>query len=202
MSKQNIVIIKYNAGNIRSVNNALLRLEQNAEITSDPDKIRKADKVIFPGVGEAASTMRYLEQSGLSGLIQSLRQPVLGICLGMQLMGSYSEEGEVSCLNIFDESVRKFRLPEPNPDNIKIPQMGWNRIFDLKGELFDSSMEGGYLYFVHSYYLSMGKHTAATTNYINNYSSAMQRDNFFATQFHPEKSGPLGQRIIERFLKL
>jgi imidazole glycerol-phosphate synthase subunit HisH len=202
MAKQNIVIIKYNAGNIRSVNNALLRLNQEAEITADPEKIRKAHKVIFPGVGEASTTMKYLNDTGLSGIITALTQPVLGICLGMQLMGSHSEEGDVKCLGIFDEAVRKFQLPQPNPDNLKIPQMGWNQICDLKSNLFDPSLEGRYVYFVHSYYVSAGVHTAATTNYILPYSSAMQRDNFFATQFHPEKSGPVGQRILENFLKL
>lgn len=202
MTKQKIVIIKYNAGNIRSVNNALIRLNQEAEITADPEKIRGADKVIFPGVGEASTTMRYLNETGLSAVIQELKQPTLGICLGMQLMGSHSEEGDVACLNIFDEPIRKFVVPTPNPSNLKIPQMGWNRIFDLKSELFDASLEGQYVYFVHSYYVASGAHTAATTDYILNYSSALQRDNFFATQFHPEKSGPVGQRILERFLKL
>lgn len=202
MAKQKIVIIKYNAGNIRSVNNALIRLNQEAEITADPEKIRSADKVIFPGVGEASTTMQYLNETGLSAVIQALKQPTLGICLGMQLMGSHSEEGDVACLNIFDEPIRKFVVPTPNPSNLKIPQMGWNRIFDLKSELFDASLEGQYVYFVHSYYVAAGPHTAATTDYILNYSSALQRDNFFATQFHPEKSGPVGQRILERFLKL
>jgi imidazole glycerol-phosphate synthase subunit HisH len=202
MTQQKIVIIKYNAGNIRSVNNALTRLNQEAEITADPEKIRQADKVIFPGVGEASTTMRYLNETGLSEVIRSLTQPTLGICLGMQLMGSHSEEGDVDCLNIFDEPIRKFVLPATNPVNFKIPQMGWNRIFDLKSDLFDASLEGQYVYFVHSYYVALGEHTAATTDYLLNYSSALQRDNFFATQFHPEKSGPVGQRILERFLKL
>jgi glutamine amidotransferase len=202
MAKQKIVIIKYNAGNIRSVNNALIRLNQEAEITADPEKIRSADKVIFPGVGEASTTMQYLNETGLSAVIQALKQPTLGICLGMQLMGSHSEEGDVACLNIFDEPIRKFMVPTPNSSNLKIPQMGWNRILDLKSDLFDASLEGQYVYFVHSYYVAAGTHTAATTDYILNFSSALQRDNFFATQFHPEKSGPVGQRILERFLKL
>ena len=202
MTKQNIVIIKYNAGNIRSVNNALKRLNQEAEITADPEKIMKADKVIFPGVGEASTTMKYLNETGLSKIITSLTQPVLGICLGMQLMGSHSEEGDVKCLGIFDEAVKKFQLPQINPDNLKIPQMGWNQIYNLKSDLFDASLEGQYVYFVHSFYVSSGPDTAATTNYIHPYSSALQRNNFFATQFHPEKSGPVGQRILENFLKL
>lgn len=202
MTKQNIVIIKYNAGNIRSVNNALIRLNQEAEITSDLEKISKADKVIFPGVGEASTTMKHLNETGLSQLIKTLTQPVLGICLGMQLMGSFSEEGNVKCLGIFDETIKKFQLPNPNPSNLKIPQMGWNRIYNLKSNLFDASLEGRYVYFVHSYYVSSGSHTAATTDYIQPYSSALQRDNFFATQFHPEKSGNVGQKILENFLKL
>ena len=143
MAKQDIVIIRYNAGNIRSVKNALLRLDIEAEITGDPDRIRKADKVIFPGVGEASTTMTHLNETLLSDLIRELKQPVLGICLGMQLMGSRSEEGDAECLNIFDQPVVRFQLPTPNPDNLKIPHMGWNRIFDLKGDLFDASMEGG-----------------------------------------------------------
>lgn len=202
MAKQNIVIIKYNAGNIRSVNNALQQLNQEAEITADPEKITRAHKVIFPGVGEASTTMKYLNDTGLSDVIKSLKQPVLGICLGMQLMGSFSAEGDVKCLGIFDETVKKFILPNPNPNNLKIPQMGWNRIINLKSNLFDASLEGQYVYFVHSYYVSSGPHTAATTDYILPYSSALQHDNFFATQFHPEKSGTVGQKILKNFLKL
>ncbi|WP_430810698.1 MULTISPECIES: imidazole glycerol phosphate synthase subunit HisH [unclassified Carboxylicivirga] len=199
---QKIVIIKYNAGNIRSVANALARLGCEAEITADPIKIRAADKVIFPGVGEASNTMAYLRSTGLDELIVSLRQPVLGICLGMQLMCSHSEEGDVACLNIFNERVRKFQLPEPNPDNIKIPKMGWNTLTNVQKPLFDSSLEGGYVYFVHSYYVALGEHTAATSNYILPYSAALQKDNFFATQFHPEKSGSVGDRILANFLSL
>jgi len=202
MSKQNIVIIKYNAGNIRSVNNALLRLGYEAEITADADKIHAADKVIFPGVGEASTTMKYLNETGIGSIIKELKQPVLGICLGMQLMCSHSEEGDVTCLNLFDEKVRRFELPSPNPENLKVPQMGWNQIFDLRSDIFDSSLEGQYVYFVHSYYVAKGADTAATTNYILPYSSALQRDNFFATQFHPEKSGPVGERILKNFLLL
>ena len=200
--KQDIVIIKYNAGNIRSVKNAMNRLGQDAEITADFDKILKADKVIFPGVGEASTTMKYLNDTGIGDLLKKLKQPVLGICLGMQLMCSHSEEGDVPCLDLFDEKVRKFPLPDPNPENIKVPQMGWNQIIDLKGELFVSSLEGQYVYFVHSYYVAKGEDTSATTNYILPYSSAVQRDNFFATQFHPEKSGPVGEKILTNFLKL
>ncbi len=196
------VIIKYNAGNIRSVNNALMRLGYESEITADPDKIIKADKVIFPGVGEAKKTMEYLNKTGLAGLIKELKQPVLGICLGMQLMCSHSEEGDVACLNIFDEKVKKFILPDPNPDNVKVPHMGWNSIYDLKGDIFDPSLEGEYVYFVHSYFVASGEHTTATTDYIHPYSSAVQKDNFFATQFHPEKSSKAGEKILSNFLKL
>lgn len=202
MNKQNIVIIKYNAGNIRSVNNALLRLGYEAEITADADKIHAADKVIFPGVGEASTTMKYLNETGIGDIIKELKQPVLGICLGMQLMCSHSDEGDVPCLNLFDEKVRRFELPSPNPQNLKVPQMGWNQIFDLRSDIFDSSLEGQYVYFVHSYYVAKGADTAATTNYILPYSSALQRDNFFATQFHPEKSGPVGEKILKNFLEL
>lgn len=201
-TKQNIVIVKYNAGNIRSVNNALVRLGHEGLITADPELIRKADKVIFPGVGEASNTMKYLNDTGLGALIKELRQPVLGICLGMQLMGSHSEEGDVDCLGIFDEPVRKFQLPSPNPENLKVPQMGWNRIYDLRSDLFDASLEGEYVYFVHSYYVAKGNDTAATTDYLLPYSSALQRDNFFATQFHPEKSGKVGEKMLANFLKM
>lgn len=202
IQKQNIVIIKYNAGNIRSVNNALIRLGQDALITADFETILKADKVIFPGVGEASTTMKYLNETGIGDLFKQLKQPVLGICLGMQLMCSYSDEGDVSCLNLFTEKVRRFTLPEPNIENIKVPQMGWNQITDLKGDLFDASLEGQYVYFVHSYYVAKGNDTSAVTNYILPYSSALQKDNFFATQFHPEKSGIVGEKILTNFLKL
>lgn len=199
---QVIVIIKYNAGNIRSVLNALNRLGYDAEISADPEVIRKADKVIFPGVGEASTTMTYLRKTGLDKVITNLKQPVLGICLGMQLMCSYSEEGDVDCLNIFDEKVIKFQLPESNSDNIKIPHMGWNTIYNVNSQLFDASLEDEYVYFVHSFYVALGPDTAATTNYIVDYSSALQKDNFYATQFHPEKSGSVGERILSNFLKL
>lgn len=198
----NIVIIKYNAGNIRSVNNALLRLGREAEITADPEKIRKADKVIFPGVGEAGTTMAHLRKTGLDKVIINLKQPVIGICLGMQLMCGFSEEGNVECLNIFDEKVRKFRLPVSDARNIKIPHMGWNTIRKLQSPLFDQSLEGEYVYFVHSFYVALGAHTAAVTDYIQPYSSALRKDNFYATQFHPEKSGSPGERILANFLKL
>ncbi|GAF04252.1 imidazole glycerol phosphate synthase subunit HisH [Saccharicrinis fermentans] len=197
-----IAIIKYNAGNIRSVSFALERLGVEYVITADPQEIINADKVIFPGVGEASSTMKYLKEHHLDELIVKLKQPVLGICLGMQLMCSHSEEGDVDCLGIFEEKVKKFDLPKPNPDFIKVPHMGWNAITNLKSRLFDQSLEGQYVYFVHSFYVAQGAHTAATTHYILPYSSALHKDNFYATQFHPEKSGDVGSRILENFVKL
>jgi glutamine amidotransferase len=197
-----IVIIKYNAGNIESVNNALNRLNVNAEITADPEKIRNADKVIFPGVGEASTTMEYLRKHELDKLIVSLKQPVLGICLGLQLMCSYSEENDTKCLGIFDEKVMRFQ-PHPGEEYItKVPHMGWNAIFGLKSNLFSMEIENQYVYFVHSYYAGIGVHTIATCNYINPFSAALRKDNFYATQFHPEKSGTIGAEILKNFIKL
>nr|WP_319509857.1 imidazole glycerol phosphate synthase subunit HisH [uncultured Draconibacterium sp.] len=198
----NIVIIKYNAGNIESVNNALNRLGVNAEITADHDKIRNADKVIFPGVGEASTTMAYLRENKLDELIVSLKQPVLGICLGLQLMCSHSEENDTNCLGIFDEQVKRF-IPKPGEEYVtKVPHMGWNAIKDLKSDLFTADLENEYVYFVHSYYAEKSEHTIATCDYILPFSAALHRDNFYATQFHPEKSGIIGAKILENFLKL
>ncbi len=197
-----VAIIKYNAGNIRSVSFALDRLGVEHVITADPDEIKNADKVIFPGVGEASSTMKYLKEHKLDQLIKNLKQPVLGICLGMQLMCSHSEEGDVDCLGIFEEPVKKFEIPVPNSELIKVPQMGWNTITNVNSDLFDASLENKYVYFVHSFYVALGSHTAATTNYILPYSSALHKDNFYATQFHPEKSGAIGAKILENFIKL
>ncbi|RKD91236.1 imidazole glycerol phosphate synthase subunit HisH [Mangrovibacterium diazotrophicum] len=198
----NLVIIKYNAGNIESVNNALQRLGVTAEITGDHEKIKAADKVIFPGVGEASTTMAFLKQEGLDKLIPSLKQPVLGICLGLQLMCSHSEEGDTPCLGIFEEKVKRFQ-PEPGMEFVtKVPHMGWNTITKLKSGLFDSSLEDQFVYFVHSYYATVGEHTAAVGNYINPFSAALHKDNFYATQFHPEKSGTIGAKILENFIKL
>ena len=198
----NIVIIKYNAGNIESVNNALNRLGVNAEITADYDKIKKADKVIFPGVGEASTTMEYLRKQELDKLIVSLKQPVLGICLGLQLMCSHSEENDTECLGIFDEKVKRF-IPKPGQEFItKVPHMGWNAIHNLKGDIFAGVNEKEYVYFVHSFYAEKSEHTIATCDYINPFSAALHRDNFYATQFHPEKSGTIGAKILDNFLKI
>ena len=197
-----IAIIKYNAGNIESVNNALNRLGVNAEITADHQKIRNADKVIFPGVGEASTTMNYLREHELDKLILSLKQPVLGICLGLQLMCSHSEEGDTKCLGIFDEKVKRF-IPEKGKEFVtKVPHMGWNSITRLKSELFTKDIENQYVYFVHSYYAGLGEHTIATSDYIMPFSAALQKDNFYATQFHPEKSGTVGAEILKNFLLL
>ena len=198
----NIVIIKYNAGNIRSVEFTLQRLGIEPEITADPEKVRAADKVIFPGVGEASTTMKYLREHKLDELIVSLKQPVLGICLGLQLMCKHSEEGNTTCLGIFEEEVKRFLVPEGETSQFKIPQMGWNTITDLKSGLFDTSLENQYVYFVHSYYAALGDHTIATTQYCQAFSAALHKDNFYATQFHPEKSGTIGARILKNFIEL
>jgi glutamine amidotransferase len=197
-----IVIIKYNAGNIRSVDFALQRLGISAMITADPDQIRSADRVIFPGVGEASTTMSYLKHHKLDALICDLRQPVLGVCLGLQLMCSYSQENDTACLGIFSEKVMKF-VPQPDElTSFKVPHMGWNSISDLKMSLFNHITEDDYFYFVHSYYAAIGEDTTATCNYLIPFSAALQRDNFYATQFHPEKSGKTGAKILENFINL
>lgn len=194
-----IIVIKYNAGNIFSVDSALKRLNVDAIITDDKELIRKADKVIFPGVGEASTTMSFLKEKGYDTLIKDLRQPVLGICLGMHLMCRSSEEGNVDCLNIFDVEVKKF-VSEKQED--KIPHMGWNKIYDVKTPFFDKELENKYVYFVHSFYAPLNDSTVATTNYIEPFSAALQKDNFYATQFHPEKSGDVGEKILTNFLEL
>jgi len=197
-----IVIIKYNAGNIRSVDFALQRLGVSATITDDHQEIRSADRVIFPGVGEASTTMRYLKSHKLDQLICDLKQPVLGVCLGLQLMCTHSEEGDTTCLGIFPEKVKKFvALPE-NSASFKIPHMGWNSVSDLKTSLFAGLGEDDYFYFVHSYYATSGPDTAATCDYLVPFSAALQRDNFYATQFHPEKSGATGSRILGNFINI
>jgi glutamine amidotransferase len=190
-----VVIIKYNAGNIRSVLFALERLGVEAVVTDNPDEIRAADRVIFPGVGEASSAMKYLKEKKLDTLICSLTQPVLGICLGMQLMCSHSEENDTNCLGIFDQKVRLF----PNA-GLKVPQIGWNNILELKSKLFEGITENAYMYFVHSYYVENCAEAIAKTDYVVEYSCAIQKNNFYAVQFHPEKSGDAGQKILENFL--
>jgi glutamine amidotransferase len=197
-----VAIIKYNAGNIMSVDFALRRLGIEAEVTADVDKIRKADRVIFPGVGEASTTMAYLKHHKLDTLIRDLKQPVLGICLGLQLMCSHSEESDVECLGIFPEKVKKF-VPLPGNEFItKVPHIGWNSISQLKSKIFDPSIENQYVYFVHSFYASTGEDTSAVCQYINPFSASLQKNNFYAVQFHPEKSGPVGARILENFINL
>ncbi len=191
-----IAIIKYNAGNIKSVSNALGRLGIEHAITDNPDEIKAADKVIFPGVGEASTTMAYLKNKKLDVLIRELKQPVLGICLGMQLMCSHSEEGDTPCLGIFDLPVKKFLV------DLKIPHMGWNSLHETKAPFMENSLEGEFVYFVHSYYVPVANETAALTHYGMPFSAALQKDNFFATQFHPEKSGAEGERILKRFLDI
>src|SRR4030095_14503741 len=196
-----LTIIKYNAGNIRSVLFALERIGIKAEVTDDIEKIRSSDKVIFPGVGEASSAMNYLKERGLDTVIKNLTQPVLGICLGMQLMCRYSEENATDCLGIFNEDVRRYRTEGPGPMAIglKVPQIGWNNIYDLKTDLFKGVKDQSFCYFVHSYYASLGEHTVATTNYIQPYSSALKKDNFYGVQFHPEKSAETGEQILRNF---
>lgn len=197
------VIIKYNAGNIRSVSYALERLGQTALVSDDPEVIQSADKVIFPGVGEASSAMQYLETHGLTDLIRNLQQPFLGICLGLQLMCRHSEEGDVDCLGIFDENVLDFSgFKNKENSELKIPQIGWNRICNLKTPLFKGVKEGSYCYFVHGYYVSKGNNTIAETPYFVPYSAALHKNNFYGVQFHPEKSAEVGERIIRNFLEL
>lgn len=196
------VIIKYNAGNIESVNNALYRLGVTANITADPEKIKTADKVIFPGVGEASSTMKYLRDTGLDKIIVSLKQPVLGICLGLQLMCSYSEENNTTCLGIFQEKVKRFKPMSGQEFITKVPHIGWNKIYNLKSKIFSNHLEKEYVYFVHSYYAATGEHTTAYCDYIIPFSAALQKNNFFATQFHPEKSGSVGAKILKTFITL
>jgi glutamine amidotransferase len=192
----NIVIIDYHAGNTQSVAYALERLGISPLLTADPEKIKAADKVIFPGVGEASSTMEYLKSKKLDILIKELKQPVLGVCLGMQLMCSFSEEGNAHCLDIFPLQVKRFENKK-----LKVPHMGWNSLHNTKGWLKDIK-EGSYAYFVHSFYVPLSEYTSATTPYGADFSAALQRDNFYAVQFHPEKSADTGAEILKSFLKL
>jgi glutamine amidotransferase len=191
-----IVIINYGAGNIQSIMFAIERLGFKAILSNNPDEIKAADKVIFPGVGEASSAMKMLLESGLETLIPTLKQPVLGICLGMQLMCNKSEEGNTKGLGIFDVDVIKFT------PKVKVPQMGWNQIYNLKSPLFKGISENEYMYLVHSFYAPNCPEAIATTDYEVEYASALQKDNFYGTQFHPEKSGDVGEQILANFLKL
>jgi len=192
-----IAIVKYNAGNIRSVTNALQRLGVEALVTDDPKALREAEKVIFPGVGEASSAMRYLRERGLDEVLRNLQQPFLGICLGLQLMCKHSEEGDTDCLGIFDENVKRFSYTKE-----KVPHMGWNNCSELKGPLFNGISIADDFYFVHSYYAELGLQTTAQCDYILPFSAALQKDNFHAVQFHPEKSADVGQQLIKNFLEL
>ncbi|MGA9237886.1 imidazole glycerol phosphate synthase subunit HisH [Robiginitalea sp.] len=191
-----LVIVNYGAGNIQSIRFAFKRLGYDLELSADPDRIRKADKVIFPGVGEASSAMRKLEQSGLDRVIPELNQPVLGICLGMQLMCERTEEGDTKGLGIFKTKVIRF------PEALKVPQIGWNGIHELKSPLFEDIPENEYIYLVHSFYAPLCDQTIAVSDYGGPYSAALENDNFFGVQFHPEKSGKPGAHILSNFLKI
>jgi len=193
---QKIIIIDYGAGNIQSIKFAIKRLGYEAVLSSDASEIRNADKVIFPGVGEAGSAMRMLRSTGLDEVIPTLKQPVLGICLGMQLMCNSSEEGKTKGLGIFDAEVKRFS------NNVKVPQIGWNQISNLESPLFEKVNEGEYVYLVHSYYVPECKDEIARTEYGVNYSTALHRDNFYGVQFHPEKSSKTGEQILKNFLKI
>jgi len=194
----NVAIVKYNAGNIYSVVNALRRMGIEPLLTDDAEQLQKADRVLFPGQGEARGAMEYLKARRLDEVIRGLRQPVLGICVGQQLLCRHSEEGDVDCIGVFDAEVKRF-LPEKHED--KVPCMGWNKLYDTKSPLMQG-IEGGYVYFVHSYYVPLSDETIATADYILPYSAAMHKDNFYACQFHPEKSGKVGEKILRNFLGL
>ncbi len=193
----NIAILKYNAGNVQSVQYALGRLGLQAEVTDDPGKLHAADKVIFPGVGEASTAMTYLRARKLDMLIRDLQQPVLGICLGMQLLCTHSEENDTPCIGVFEEKVKRFM---PADSSLKVPQIGWNSINSLQSLLFKEVNEGAYVYSVHSYYVSKGRHTIATSEYGIPYSAAIHLNNFYGVQFHPEKSAEAGLQVLKNFL--
>ena len=194
----NVAIVKYNAGNIYSVVNALKRLGIDPLLTDDAEQLQRADRVLFPGQGEARGAMEYLKARRLDEVIRSLRQPVLGICVGQQLLCRHSEEGDVDCIGVFDAEVKRFQ-PQRHED--KVPCMGWNALYDTRSPLMEG-IEGGYVYFVHSYYVPLCAETIATADYIQPYSAAMHKDNFYACQFHPEKSGKVGEQIIKNFIAL
>ena len=194
----NVAIVKYNAGNIYSVVNALKRLGIDPLLTDDAEQLQRADRVLFPGQGEARGAMEYLKARQLDKVIRSLRQPVLGICVGQQLLCRHSEEGDVDCIGVFDAEVKRFQ-PQRHAD--KVPCMGWNALYDTKSPLMEG-IEGSYVYFVHSYYVPLCAETIATADYVLPYSAAMHKDNFYACQFHPEKSGTVGEQIIKNFIAL
>jgi glutamine amidotransferase len=194
-----VAIVKYNAGNIRSVINGLKRLGIEPILTDDAEKLMKADKVLFPGQGEAGTTMQYLREKGLDKVICSLKQPVFGICIGQQLLCRHSEESDTDCLGIFDIDVKRF---QPTRHEDKVPAMGWNKISNMRSNLFKDFTKDEYVYFVHSFYVPLCEYTAASTDYIIPYSAALHKDNFYATQFHPEKSGTVGERILKNFLEI
>ena len=194
-----VAIVKYNAGNIYSVVNALKRMGIEPLLTDDPELLKKADRVLFPGQGEAKGAMEYLKARGLDAVIRNLKQPVFGICVGQQLLCKHSEEGDVDCIGIFDAPVVRFR-PERHED--KVPCMGWNKLYDTKSPLMEGLGDDPYVYFVHSYYVPLCEETIATADYILPYSASMHKDNFYTCQFHPEKSGTVGERILKNFLDL
>ncbi len=195
----NVVVLRYKGGNIQSVLFALQRIGIIPTLSSDPEVISKADRVILPGVGEASGTMKELKASGLDAIIPNLKQPFLGICLGLQLMCKHSEEGDVDCLNIFDLKVKKF---VPGNNKLKVPHVGWDSINNLKGPLFKGIPEDSFVYYVHSFYAEVGLNTCAKTDYITPFSAALTKDNFHAVQFHPEKSGTAGELILKNFIEL
>ena len=193
-----VAIVKYNAGNIYSVVNALRRMGIEPQLTDDPELLRKADRVLFPGQGHACEAMDYLRARKLDIIIRDLKQPVFGICVGQQLLCKHSEEGDTDCIGIFDAEVKRFQ-PQRHED--KVPCMGWNQLYDTRSPLM-KGIEGGYVYFVHSYYVPLCKETIATADYILPYSASMHKDNFYTCQFHPEKSGKVGEQILKNFLEL